>query len=197
MWETWIPGLGRYSVKGNGYPLQYSWASLVAQLVKKICLQCERSGFDPWVGKILWRRKWQPTPVFLPGESHGRRSLVGYSPRGRKESDTTERLHFTSLHLFTYFENSNSSINNRYTVPVCAKSLQSCTALCDPMDCSPPGFSVHGIFQARVLELGCHFLLQGIFPTQGSNPGLLQCKQTLYPLSHQGSTEDGPREYYA
>ena len=46
--------------------------------------------FAPWVGKIPWRRKWQPTPVFLPGESHGRRSLVGYSPRGRKESDTTE-----------------------------------------------------------------------------------------------------------
>ena len=41
-----------------------------------------------------WRRKWQPTPVFLPGESHGWRSLVGYSPQGRKKSDTTERLHF-------------------------------------------------------------------------------------------------------
>ena len=40
-----------------------------------------------------WRRKWQPTPVLLPGESHGRRSLVGYSPWGRKESDMTERLH--------------------------------------------------------------------------------------------------------
>ena len=43
---------------------------------------------------IPWRRKWQPTPVFLPGESHGQRSLVGYSPWGRKESETTERLHF-------------------------------------------------------------------------------------------------------
>ena len=47
-------------------------------------------GSDPWVGKILWRRKWQPTPVFLPGESDGQRSLVGYSPQGRKELDTTE-----------------------------------------------------------------------------------------------------------
>ena len=45
----------------------------------------------------LWRRKWQPTPVFLPGESQGRRSLVGCSSRGRKESDMTEWLHFTSL----------------------------------------------------------------------------------------------------
>ena len=47
--------------------------------------------------QILQRRKWQPTPVFLPGKSHGQRSVVGYSPRGHKESDTTEQLHFTSL----------------------------------------------------------------------------------------------------
>ena len=60
-----------------------------------ICLQGGRPGFNPWVGKIPWRRKWQPTPVFLPGESHGRRSLVGYSPWVRKESDTTEWLPFS------------------------------------------------------------------------------------------------------
>ena len=50
----------------------------------------KRRGFNPWVGKITWRRKWQPTPVFLPGESHGQRSLAGYSPRGHKELDRTE-----------------------------------------------------------------------------------------------------------
>ena len=50
-------------------------------------------GFDLWFGKIYWSREWQPTPVFLPGKSHRRRSLVGYSPWGHKESDTTERLH--------------------------------------------------------------------------------------------------------
>ena len=61
---------------------------------KSICLQLRRPGFDPWVGKIPWRRKWQPTPVLLPWKSHGRRSLVGYSPWGRKESDTTKQLHF-------------------------------------------------------------------------------------------------------
>ena len=43
-----------------------------------------RPGFDPWVGKFLWRREWQSTPIFLPGESHGQRSLAGYSPRGHK-----------------------------------------------------------------------------------------------------------------
>ena len=47
-------------------------------------------GSDPWVGKVPWRRAWQPTPVFLLGESHGQRSLLGYSPRGGTELDTTE-----------------------------------------------------------------------------------------------------------
>ena len=61
---------------------------------KASCLQCGRPGFNPWVRKILWRRKWQPTLVLLPVKSHGQRSMVGYSPWGRKESDTTERLHF-------------------------------------------------------------------------------------------------------
>ena len=46
--------------------------------------------FAPWVGKILWRRKWQPAPVFLPGEFHGQRSLMGYSPWGHEESNMTE-----------------------------------------------------------------------------------------------------------
>ena len=51
------------------------------------------------VGKIIWRRKWQPTPVLLPGKSHGQRSMVGHSPWGCKESDTTERLHFALTSL--------------------------------------------------------------------------------------------------
>ena len=56
---------------------------------------CKRPGFDPWVRKIPWRRKWQPAPVILSGKSHGQRSLAGYSPRGRKELDTTQRLNNT------------------------------------------------------------------------------------------------------
>ena len=74
-----------------------SLPSLVAQAVKSICLQCRRPRLDPWVKKIPWRRRWQPTAVLLPGESHGWKSLVGYNPWGRKESDTTERLHFHFL----------------------------------------------------------------------------------------------------
>ena len=62
------------------------------------CRRTKRLGSNPWVGKIPWRRKWQPTPVFLPGESHGQRSLAGYSPRGCKESDTTEQLSTQHTH---------------------------------------------------------------------------------------------------
>ena len=50
----------------------------------------KRGGFDPWVGKMPWRKKWQPTPVFLPGKSNGQRNLVGSSPWGHKELDMTE-----------------------------------------------------------------------------------------------------------
>ena len=53
----------------------------------------KRYEFNPWVGKTLWRRAWQPTPVFSPGESHGQRSLAGYSPWGCKEWDTTKATH--------------------------------------------------------------------------------------------------------
>ena len=51
---------------------------------KELTCQCNRHGFDPWVRKIPWRRKWQPTPVFFPGKFHGQRSLAGYSPWGQK-----------------------------------------------------------------------------------------------------------------
>ena len=57
---------------------------------KESVCQCKRLRFDPWVRKIPWRRKWEPTLVFLSRESHGQRNLEGYSPWGHKESDTTE-----------------------------------------------------------------------------------------------------------
>ena len=62
---------------------------------KESACQCRRLGFYPWVGKIPWRRKWQLTPVFLPGRSHEQRSLAGYSPWGCKDSDTTEHIHIS------------------------------------------------------------------------------------------------------
>ena len=74
-----IPGLGSSPGEGIGYPLQYSWSSLVAQTVK-IRPQWGRPGFNPWVGKIPWRRAWQPTPVFLPGESPWTEEPGGLQP---------------------------------------------------------------------------------------------------------------------
>ena len=76
-----------------------SWASLVAQRIKKIFLQGRRLGFHSWVGKIRWGREWQPTPIFLPGEFYGQRNPTGYSPCGCKESDMTEQLTHTRGHL--------------------------------------------------------------------------------------------------
>ena len=76
----------------KGGSKKYLWTSLVVQRLKHLPAM-----WETWVGKIPWKRKWQPTPVFLHGKSHGQRSLVGYNPWGSKESDMTEWLHFTSL----------------------------------------------------------------------------------------------------
>ena len=115
--------------------------SLVAQTVKRLPTS-GRPRFDPWVGKILWRRKWHPTPVLLPGKFHGQRNLVDYSTWDCKESDTTEQLHLYNQKRNFWMEESESEV------------AQSCPTLCNPMDCSLPGSSIHGIFQARVLEWG-------------------------------------------
>ena len=64
---------------------------------------------------------------------------------------------------------------------------QSYRTLCDPMDCSPPGSSIHGDSPGQKTGMGCHALLQGIFPTQGLDPGLPHCRQILYWLGHQES----------
>ena len=88
-----IPGSGRFAGKGIGYLLQYSWASLVAQLVKNLPA-VRGTWVQSWVGKIPWRRERLPTPVFWPGEFYGL-----YSPWGHKESDTTEQLSLQGVFL--------------------------------------------------------------------------------------------------
>ena len=106
--------------------------------------------------KTPWRRKWQPTPVFLPGNFHGQRSLVGYSPWGHKESDTTEQFHFhfhfePSLAL-PFFGIGMKTDLFQSCSHCCSVQLLSHGRLCDPIDYNPPGSSVHGISQAKILE---------------------------------------------
>ena len=130
---------------------------------KESACQCrgrKRHVFDPWVRKIPWRKKWQPTSVFLPGKSHGLRILVGCSPCGCKESDRIERLHF---HFHFYFRTNtscyrgNTLLSTVFDVPlttdlfpplwvvgtdsiiVCVLSRFSHVWLCSSMDYSPPG----------------------------------------------------------
>ena len=69
-----------------------------------------KTGFSPGAGKILCRREWQPTPVFLPGEFLGQRSLAGYSPQGHKEWDTTERVTHTWLFVLIYGRNKANTV---------------------------------------------------------------------------------------
>ena len=104
MQKTWVLSLGREERLENRMATHSSilawripWAEDPGGLprwhAKAPACQCrrpKRHRFNSWVRKIPWKKKWQPTPVFLPGESHGQRSLVGYSPWGHKESDTTE-----------------------------------------------------------------------------------------------------------
>ena len=81
-----------FIVKAMVFPVvMYGWVAWWLRW-QRICLQCRRPMFDYWFRKIPWRREWQPTPLCLPGEIHGQSSLPGYSPWGRKQSDTTEWL---------------------------------------------------------------------------------------------------------
>ena len=74
----------------NNLHLRTSQVVLVVNTCR--CRRCKRHRFDPWVGKTPWRRKWQPTPVVLPGKFHGQRSLEGYSSWGLKELNMMECL---------------------------------------------------------------------------------------------------------
>ena len=82
-------------------------------LVVKTCLPVLRNrGFDPWVRKIPWRIAWQPTPVFLPGEFYGQRSLAGYGPQGHKETETTYHAHMhEEKHLIEGVHSSSTSFD--------------------------------------------------------------------------------------
>ena len=72
--------------------LNWAFIFLMLSFLMLSFMQCRRPGFDPWIGKVPWRREWLPSPVFLPGEFHGQRSLADYSSWGHKELEMTEWL---------------------------------------------------------------------------------------------------------
>ena len=100
-------------------PMFSSFVGLPRWLSRRLHLQCRRHGFNPWVRKIPWRRKWQPTPVYLPGESHGQRNLAGLQFMGSQRvghnwtnlAGTQPLLHVKWIHL----------LNTNLLRPICIK----------------------------------------------------------------------------
>ena len=152
--------------------------------------------------------KWQPTPVFLPGKPHGQRSLEGYSPWNSKSqiwlSDYSPRSQKHSPGTFLPSSERGVGLFPCWGTkiplawPPKKKHKTEATFVTNSM-CLVNGCwlfkTLSTVAQARLLcpwdspgkntGVGCHFLLQDIFPTQGWNPGLLHCKRILYCLSHQ------------
>ena len=107
------------------------------------CRRCKRCGFDPWVWKIPWRGKWLPTPVFVPGDSHGQRSLKGYRPRGCKELDTTENL----------------STDEPQEVPVTEAQLWTLNVFVSSVYLLSGFVFIFGVFRERCVCKGCAWCL--------------------------------------
>ena len=139
------------------------------------CRRCRQCRFGPWEGKIPWRRKRQPTPVLFPGKSHGQRSLAGYSPWSHKELDTTEQLNTQITWKFSLKLTVAMEVKVKIAQLVMSNFLH------------PHGLYSPWNSPGQNTGMGSLSLLQGIFPTQGSNPGLLYYRRNLYQLSHEGS----------
>ena len=132
-----------------------------------------------------WRKKWQPTPLFLPGESQGWGSMVGCRLWGHTESDTTEE---TWQWLMWMVNKKNK--RDFFLLYVLVKQhlvTQLCLTLCDFMVLSPPGSSVHGDSPGKDTRMGGHVLLQGIFPSQDQTR--ISCSTGIFldHFSHQES----------
>ena len=119
---------GYSKLQGPRHHTSFSWnlclSSFPGGSEGRVCLQHRRPGFNPWIGKIPWKRKWQPTPVFLPGKSHGWRSLAGYSAWGPKESDMTEWLTLSVLCLAIQALSIYSDIRNEVVTTTWVLSIQ-------------------------------------------------------------------------
>ena len=126
------------------------------------------------------------TTTNLPSQTPSRELCRASLQSNHKELPKTflPRPHFP-LHGRRGFSKQQANSGNRSS-SVCLVAQSSLT-LCNPMDCSPPGIPVHGDSPGKNIAEGCHAHLQGIFPTQGGNPGLPHCRQILFPVNHQRS----------
>ena len=128
----------------------------------------------PWPGV-------RPAPIALETQSLNS-GLPAKSSHGSSVFNFLRKFHIVFHCGFTNLHSCQESKKIKGTV------AQSCPTLCNPTDCNPPGSFVQGDSLGKITGVGCYALLQGIFLTQGSNPGLLHCRQILYHLSHQGWT---------
>ena len=145
----------------------------------KNLLAMRKTGFNPWIGKIPWRREWQSTVIFLPGEFREHRLQSMGSQRVRQDWATNA----FSL-LLHYFHGECPSWQELFPLFILCLVTQLCLAFCDPLDYSLPSSSVHGIFQARILEW------VATSSSRGLNWYLLcirHCRQIIYLLSYQGN----------
>ena len=170
-----IPESGRSTGEARGYPLQYTWASLVAQWVKNRP-QCRRPGFDPWVGRIPWRRERLPTPVFWPGEFHGLYIVHGVT----KSPMELNNFHITSNRLSKYLKQKltelkggiNSSTGEGNGTPHQYSCLE------NPMDGGAWWAAVHGVAKSRTRLSDFTFIFLFHFSlscTGEGNDNPLQC----------------------
>ena len=141
---------------------------------------CQCRGFlDPWSRKIFWRRKWQSTPVFLPGKSNGQRSLAGYSPWGHKELDTTEHTRaYTHTHTRTHAR-THTHTHTHISGFLGAKSLraegrQSRTVSALEAQCYPHPVPDEGRTEVR----GVCYWNQGARAERASSSGSVQCPES-------------------
>ena len=126
----------------NGFPSGSSDKESTCQ-----CRRLKRCEFNPWVGKIPWRRAWQPTPVVLLGESHEQRSLVGYSPWGCKELGMAEHT-YDLRHVLTY---QSLRIKNKNAKSTKLQSFSKVTQVC--WSCHHCNISSHFLYSFHFLRL--------------------------------------------
>ena len=170
-------------------------AGLLSQMVKNLPAmqgtQVRSQGWEDALEKGVTMHS-----SILPGESHEQKSLVGYSPWCRRVGHDWVTKHVSAGYIcyFVHYPFDLRKIwpqvfENRFRVAFgvyACLATHLCLTICDPMNCSPLGSSVHEDSPGKNTGVGCHSLLQGIFLTQGSNPDLPRCRRILNCLGHQG-----------